>query len=80
MELFSKLNKYCEIWKPEIMVHPNDNISDTYRFNDLNLSLVSTWVEVRQIDRRSVYLSHLHPGRNYSHLVAKFSRICLQIW
>ena len=54
MELFSKLNKYCEMWKPEIMVSANDNISDTYRFNDLNLSLVSTWEEVRQIDRRSV--------------------------
>ena len=32
MELSSKLNEYCEMWKPEIMVSANDNMSDTYHF------------------------------------------------
>ena len=65
MELSSKLNKYCEMWKPDIMVSANDNISDTHRFNYLNLSLVSTWVEVRQIlNRQTVCLFVSPPSRS----------------
>ena len=66
----------CELLSPSEHAKYH-NLCKNYHYY---YSLVSTWVEVRQIDRRSVYLSHLHPGRNYSHLVAKFSRICLQIW
>ena len=31
MELSSKLNEYCKMWKPELMVSMN-KVSDTYHF------------------------------------------------